>query len=713
MTIESFSNQLQILTQTLSKYHSRFPAELAELSSLQQDFAAKQLRFAEAGQRLSIGIIGQVKAGKSSFLNALLFNGRAVLPEAATPKTANLTRITHGGTPTLVVHYYTPTVWRQFVALAAGEGNHTEARVARELVDMVRRAGVDVDAVLAKGKEDLPAANVAELIDVLNDYVGNDGRYTALVEATELQLPLPELQGFEVVDTPGMNDPVASRTQKTREFMARCDVVFFLSRCGQFLDRSDRDLLASQLPNKGVKRLILVACQFDNAILDDGFDRSSLAETETNLKIRINRRADTELEGLAKDRELQGVPEVAALLRKTKTPLFASSYAYGFSDWPAARWSKGMQHVHGELTSMAAEKWNGYIFTAEDWRRLGNFQALTAAYKAARSAKQELLTAQHNGLLPEAERRLQDILQRLGEVAENRRRQLRDNDISKLAAQQAAAERRINGIAAVLAEIINRNREQVRALHGKMHVELQTGMAGFSQLNTRSGTDTVERSREVSTSTWYNPFSWGSSRTVYYTTTQSYRYLAVADAIEQVNQYAVDNAAALLRAFQDVIYPTKLRADLRKALLAELDTRDENFNPEEFRATLEGCLNCLELPELKLDIGDPARAISAQFCGEVRDDNAMAQLCATLLQTLQTVSGQLDAAFKKGVDHLCMQLDALCESLAKEMAAGIRAELEQLGKAFADKEQELAHYDEVIAITRGDGEPLTTSLSQN
>ena len=46
----------------------------------------------EEGRNLRIAIVGQMKAGKSSFLNALLFP-IDVLPKAATPMTAALTRI--------------------------------------------------------------------------------------------------------------------------------------------------------------------------------------------------------------------------------------------------------------------------------------------------------------------------------------------------------------------------------------------------------------------------------------------------------------------------------------------------------------------------------------------------------------------------------------------------------------------------------------------
>ncbi|GAA9107442.1 hypothetical protein Taitung42_12150 [Helicobacter pylori] len=40
---------------------------------------------------LKVGIIGRVKAGKSSLLNALIFEGKDVLPKAATTETSSLT----------------------------------------------------------------------------------------------------------------------------------------------------------------------------------------------------------------------------------------------------------------------------------------------------------------------------------------------------------------------------------------------------------------------------------------------------------------------------------------------------------------------------------------------------------------------------------------------------------------------------------------------
>ena len=67
---------------------------------------------------LRIGIVGQVKAGKSSFLNSLFFNGENVLPKASTPMTAGLTILDYGEKEEFVVEYFNDKEWDDFVERA-------------------------------------------------------------------------------------------------------------------------------------------------------------------------------------------------------------------------------------------------------------------------------------------------------------------------------------------------------------------------------------------------------------------------------------------------------------------------------------------------------------------------------------------------------------------------------------------------------------------
>ena len=61
----------------------------------------------KAGKLLQIGIVGGVKAGKSSILNALIFDGKSILPKAATPMTASLTTLSYGEELEVNIEYFT------------------------------------------------------------------------------------------------------------------------------------------------------------------------------------------------------------------------------------------------------------------------------------------------------------------------------------------------------------------------------------------------------------------------------------------------------------------------------------------------------------------------------------------------------------------------------------------------------------------------------
>ena len=309
LTQNHLDNLKQLIT-NIEPWQDKFTTEFDQLKHIKTLYSEKLDRFSQEEQTLNIAIMGQVKAGKSSFLNALLFDGNPILPEAATPKTANLTRISHGDTHRLEVEFYDESDWQRIEAVANSEATHQEAKMARELIDMVKKAGIDPIANIRQGAFVKEADSTEDIMNILNDYAGNDGKYTGLVKMIRLYLPMPELKGYNVIDTPGMNDPVVSRTQRTKEEMANSDVVFFLSRASNFLDASDIDLLGQQLPEAGIKRLILVAGQYDSAIEQDGYNRDSLESTEKNLTKRIGERAKTDLGKLAEMKEKAGQNQV-------------------------------------------------------------------------------------------------------------------------------------------------------------------------------------------------------------------------------------------------------------------------------------------------------------------------------------------------------------------------------------------------------------------
>ena len=96
----------------------------SEIKKFADDIATRFKEFKEGGEDLinegkilKIGVVGQVKAGKSSFLNSLIFNGENVLPKASTPMTAGLTVLEYGDSNFFEVEYYDEKEWNEFVEL--------------------------------------------------------------------------------------------------------------------------------------------------------------------------------------------------------------------------------------------------------------------------------------------------------------------------------------------------------------------------------------------------------------------------------------------------------------------------------------------------------------------------------------------------------------------------------------------------------------------
>lgn len=184
---------------------------------------------------LTLGVIGQMKCGKSTFLNAFVF-GAEVLPAAITPMTAALSVITYGPEAKLTAHFYSAD------ELAA-------QRLAGTLA-------ADADTALAGTERDDSLVN-------LREYVGVGGRYEAVTKYVTIYYPKEYLKGVEIVDTPGFNDPVVAREQKTEEFLRRADAVILMLYASRAFDATDRDILFRNVRDCGVGKVLVAVNKYD------------------------------------------------------------------------------------------------------------------------------------------------------------------------------------------------------------------------------------------------------------------------------------------------------------------------------------------------------------------------------------------------------------------------------------------------------------------
>lgn len=133
-------------------------------------------------------------------------------------------------------------------------------------------------------------------------------------------------------------------------------------------------------------------------------------------------------------------------------------------------------------------------------------------------------------------------------------------------------------------------------------------------------------------------------------------------------------------------------------MVDELNTSSQDFDPAQFKNTLDRVINQLDLPELNLDIGNPSELISRNFSGQVRSSSDIQQLKQQLNQSLQKIFEMLSQRFKTSSQDLQHSLEQTRDSLLQTLIAGLEQELQQVRQDFAEKQKTLEEYQQLKKI---------------
>lgn len=443
---------------------------------------------AREGRNLRVGIIGRVKAGKSSLLNALMFAGNDVLPKAATPMTASLTilRYTDQDMPYAEVEYFRPedvNDMRQlaeeydsrFTVLLAERQKAAEERAARpgarnvsqpdpERLSASVKRELDTDPRLGGAKdmyaricdagglgdkggktERVDGRDLADLQGKLANYVGSGGRLTPFTKCLTLYLPIPSLQGVDVVDTPGVNDPVRSREERTMEELHNCDVVFVVSPAGQFLNRQDLDLMGRLTYKDGVREVFLVASQVDGQLFGSERDKHDgrLPDVLQGLRSTLATQASNTL--AAENATNQGLDTLKSQLAERL--VVTSSVAHALLTQPETEWDDTVRHVWSLLRSGYPAEFTQLESARPHLEAMAGIGQTNLMLEQVRGRKQVITEEKVNAFLEGQVRALRESVEGApGVVSANREAFLktRPEDLEeKLSAMQSGRERAI------------------------------------------------------------------------------------------------------------------------------------------------------------------------------------------------------------------------------------------------------------------------------
>jgi len=204
-------------------------------------------------QKFSIGVTGVMNAGKSTMLNALM--SEEILGSAVVPETANLTIIKYGK-PEAKVFYWNKKEWRKIENLAS------TLEPIGEFVKETKKAFGENLSNLIKEK------SLSEQIDINNlikyTSVQTSHKKCNLIKYVELKSNLNFLKdGIEIVDTPGLDDPIIQREEITKEYLVKCDLMLHLMNVSQSATLKDVEFIIDAILYQNVTKLLIVITRAD------------------------------------------------------------------------------------------------------------------------------------------------------------------------------------------------------------------------------------------------------------------------------------------------------------------------------------------------------------------------------------------------------------------------------------------------------------------
>lgn len=211
---------------------------------------------------LEIAIVGTINAGKSTFINALLQEN--IASTDARPETASLTKFKYADKNKLEIKFYNEEEWSELWESIEESKKKTQANVFKEEFESSGAKNIKNDW-LGKPNETREVSDIEELKNEIKDYTSRQSKKHYFVKEITVYLNNENMpKNVTIVDTPGLNDVVAYRSNITKDYIQRANAVVV---CQSYLNLGDREFndIASFFGNIGDKsyKVIILGTQID------------------------------------------------------------------------------------------------------------------------------------------------------------------------------------------------------------------------------------------------------------------------------------------------------------------------------------------------------------------------------------------------------------------------------------------------------------------
>ncbi|WP_187938407.1 dynamin family protein [Helicobacter pylori] len=742
-----------------------FMSENAVIKTEELEKTLKELQ--DTNRDLKVGIIGRVKAGKSSLLNALIFEGVEVLPKAATPMTASLTILKYAQNLSAEVEFYSQKdilelkneheryvrefnriveeevkkqKEKQSLSNRAKEGfKNLSNKFSRNKSDEVPKERVLSDEeILEKARriakntlnEDtklvssydqyekmkksgslntknldprIQANSLQDLNQKLLQFVGADGKYMPYTKAVQISLNNPNLKDLEVIDTPGVNDPIASREERTKALLKDCDVVFIISPSGQFLTDSDMDLFDRVSNKEGLQEIYFVASQADSAV-------GSMSEVE-----KSNQHLPTALENAQKalssqlnnimGKLIENYPNQREIFEKAikNGVILASGVCFSmykdFNNQASWERSKKTEEYHNALWNLK----DAYpdAFSSDDKSKesllfLSNMGAIEERLEKAAKEKEKIISQKLQDYAQSQANNLHSLIVQLLQDLEEEKKRVKNADISAIKEQIKIYENLSGNI-----EMKFREAYEEFILHfiNNIRVGLEEALKKAIQTaKTRSREEEeeeryIERVKQGGLGGWarffggfFNEKNWGYNEVE--RTRATIKAGAVLDYLNEMHDNCESALNDSTRSFK-VVFKKELYAKVFKQLREIIS--DDLIDEVAFKKSVNAVLDSIKFKGF--DYNDKLPSEIRGKTGNLKGDEADA-----FIQSVWNYVRDFEAETKKDVKGYIQGLREALErqNFASDTLEKLQKDMQNLHNQVQNKEQSIAQLDAKI-----------------
>lgn len=684
---------------------------------------------------LKIGIVGQVKAGKSSFLNALIFDGKDILPKAATPMTAALTKISYAKNSTAKVVFYSEKDWdvieensRAFdeefkrgenflkgrKKATAERGNligksyeltesdirEIERKIApqyrscKELTEMAQKSP-EIFSALGTERE-IPLAN---LQSDLEQYVGAYGTYTPIVKWLEIAVNNDLLKGIEIIDTPGLGDPIMSRSEKTKEFLMACDLVFILSPTPQFMSNEDISLIIETLPGESINHAVLVGSKFDSAVLDDptrGIQPliSVLRRTQKKLNesaqrvISASRQAEKSFSHALVLKRVEA--EITRQIAEEKSLYYTSSILYNAARKKTA--GQDLSESEAHILAQMLNRFSGMKTDSEFLRELAGIDRLRdKEFAKIRSEKENIIAERSREFIKTQTRNFVEQINEIQTYAEQMLRLTETSDVAGLAKKLETSEHALISMRRSIEKTFELCATDTKKYIVEIANQVKMRTHEHSDISVSEGQETETRYRKESFLIFF-------TKKVPYEVTVVYHTANVSDVVRNIQKYITNSEKNIAEGLKLAINIGEIRGKIKNVVLNAFQAADADFDENDILMPVESVLSKVTVPDFSVvDSEKYGQMILSEFPSARVRDEEISRLELKQAQVLEKIAKDITARLEQKANEIEAQLKEQSLYFTDDVKKAIENRIKILQKNIQDKEGSIRKYREFLA----------------